>query len=278
MSASEDVQFILHAVKQIEERVKTLGAQQEARLKVLEEKEKHWQETKKKMKQTAEAAKSQIVLDVGGTKFTTTKETLLKFKNTYFSNMIKCGSVSEDGVYFIDRNPKLFEVVLDYLRCGVLNDAIGKSEIEKEFAFYSINLPEDYIFEAGKQAVVKDFYAVNKGTLLHQGKHTWTVKIENIGAPTDIGVVAPTHTASGNNQVKTIWALRNNGCVPLVSPSTKVFDGFKNGDTVRLDLDLDKKSLQFTVNSKKIDFSHADVVAPVHIAMCAGAGAKASIV
>lgn len=67
-----------------------------------------------------------ILFDVGGTLFPTTKQTLLSKKDTYFSAMLQSGywEPSEDGIYFIDRNPKFFGYILDYLRYGVL-DTVG---------------------------------------------------------------------------------------------------------------------------------------------------------
>jgi len=63
--------------------------------------------------------KPKIILDVGGSKFATTTETLLRVPGTFFYSMFS-GKFStkpgDDGCYFIDRNPLCFSYILDYLR------------------------------------------------------------------------------------------------------------------------------------------------------------------
>ena len=53
-----------------------------------------------------------------GQRFETSKVNLLRFENTYFTGLLGSGNwkPDADGSYFIDRNPKHFDVVLDYLR------------------------------------------------------------------------------------------------------------------------------------------------------------------
>lgn len=66
---------------------------------------------------------SRIVLDVGGERFTTSKSTLLRAEDSFFTAMLASGfwQPCEDGTYFIDRNPKYFGRILDYLRTGKLH-------------------------------------------------------------------------------------------------------------------------------------------------------------
>jgi hypothetical protein len=65
---------------------------------------------------------NKIKLDVGGTYFTTSKATLLKYKNSFFSGMFEgryeIHPDTADGSYFIDRNPAVFPIILDFLRDG----------------------------------------------------------------------------------------------------------------------------------------------------------------
>ena len=57
-------------------------------------------------------------IDVGGSKFTTSKSTLMAEKETYFHGLLANSdwAADEDGEFFIDRNPQFFGVILDYLR------------------------------------------------------------------------------------------------------------------------------------------------------------------
>jgi hypothetical protein len=59
-----------------------------------------------------------ITLNVGGTRFFTSKATLLNEPNSYFHALLESGAFNPDeaGEYFIDRNPRLFEPILDYWR------------------------------------------------------------------------------------------------------------------------------------------------------------------
>ncbi|PRP88975.1 hypothetical protein PROFUN_02253 [Planoprotostelium fungivorum] len=92
-----------------------------SRLKRVEEREAIWNLLTQTLEQNARQARSHVVLNVGGTRFETSKETLLKQKDTFFSALIESGSQpGEDDVYFIDRNPEFFTIILDYLRSGKL--------------------------------------------------------------------------------------------------------------------------------------------------------------
>jgi hypothetical protein len=57
-------------------------------------------------------------IDVGGSKFTTSKATLMAEKETYFHGLLSSSdkAADEDGEYFIDRNPRFFGIIVDYLR------------------------------------------------------------------------------------------------------------------------------------------------------------------
>jgi hypothetical protein len=61
-----------------------------------------------------------IELNVGGVFFTTTKKTLLLEPNTFFSELLESKSIPESkdstNRIFIDRNGRLFHLVLEYLR------------------------------------------------------------------------------------------------------------------------------------------------------------------
>jgi hypothetical protein len=60
-----------------------------------------------------------ILLDIGGKIFATSQPTLTNGKSHFFTAMFS-GKYStkpnEEGTYFIDRNPSMFQVILDYLR------------------------------------------------------------------------------------------------------------------------------------------------------------------
>jgi len=65
--------------------------------------------------------KDPIILNVGGKHFSTTLNTLRSGNGTFFEKMFRNGSTttcSADGTFFIDRNPKAFVYILDFIRTG----------------------------------------------------------------------------------------------------------------------------------------------------------------
>lgn len=84
-----------------------------------------------------------INLNVGGTRFSTTKQTLLLVPDTFFSALIsgRIPSMKDDSAaVFIDRDPSLFKIILNYLRTKQL-PAIENSQLDSlkhEAEFYGI--------------------------------------------------------------------------------------------------------------------------------------------
>lgn len=74
-------------------------------------------EFKKKLTQFASSS-SKVKLDIGGTIFVTTRHTLCK-EASMLSAMLNFNPEPDaDGAYFIDRNPRYFHFLLEYLRSG----------------------------------------------------------------------------------------------------------------------------------------------------------------
>ena len=73
-----------------------------------------------------EGVESIIALNVGGTRFQTSRQTLTADTNSMLAKMFDPESsfsapgVKKNGAYFLDRDPVLFGVVLHYLRSGHL--------------------------------------------------------------------------------------------------------------------------------------------------------------
>eukprot|EP01130_Rhizamoeba_saxonica_P002007 TRINITY_DN11818_c0_g1_i1.p1 TRINITY_DN11818_c0_g1~~TRINITY_DN11818_c0_g1_i1.p1 ORF type:complete len:324 (-),score=54.68 TRINITY_DN11818_c0_g1_i1:109-1080(-) len=91
--------------------------------------------------QEIDKAKYKVKLNVGGQIFVTSKTTLTKDKNSYFYGMISSNNwqPDEDGEYFIDRDPVVFNRILNYMRDGYL-DVNGLSQRER----YVLNKDLDY--------------------------------------------------------------------------------------------------------------------------------------
>jgi hypothetical protein len=86
-----------------------------------------------------------IVLNVGGVRYETYKSTLLKYPNTLLATMFSDRNrellVKDDnGEYFIDRNGKAFEAILDWYRTGQLlvPPSCTPEMIQRELDYFQI--------------------------------------------------------------------------------------------------------------------------------------------
>lgn len=90
------------------------------------------------------AMSSEIVhLNVGGTRFSTSQQTLTWNPNTFFTSLLS-GRISshkdESGAIFIDRDPKLFSVILNFLRTKEIQlRHVDLSALRHEAEFYGIS-------------------------------------------------------------------------------------------------------------------------------------------
>jgi len=93
-----------------------------------------------------------VKLNIGGTKFTTSKTTLINMGDNFFSRLVQ-GTISsyvdEEGYYFVDRNGDLFGPILDFLRTGslIIPPVISVRAILCEADFYSIDLSHSFCGE-----------------------------------------------------------------------------------------------------------------------------------
>ncbi|GAM27045.1 hypothetical protein SAMD00019534_102200 [Acytostelium subglobosum LB1] len=94
---------------------------------------------------TGSSSRSLVKLNIGGTKYLTTRDTLLSAQSTFFTALLSgsCGNAMDsDGHYFIDRDGDIFAHILSYMRTGYFNasDHIQQRRalIYREADFYGI--------------------------------------------------------------------------------------------------------------------------------------------
>jgi hypothetical protein len=83
-----------------------------------------------------------IHLNVGGTKFSTSRQTLTCVQDSFFTSLLS-GRIptcrDETGALFIDRDPKLFSIILNFLRTKELDvNGVDISVLRHEAEFYGV--------------------------------------------------------------------------------------------------------------------------------------------
>lgn len=85
-----------------------------------------------------------VQLNVGGKQFATTRHTLLSIPDTFFTSLLDGEGLpttrDKNGAIFIDRDPKLFTIILSYLRSFQLYN-VNKENVDMvrhEAEFYGI--------------------------------------------------------------------------------------------------------------------------------------------
>jgi len=207
--------------KELEARFKAKELQLKKKEKALEEREAKINSLVLRVRKDSEAAKHRIKLQVGDKIFTTTKETLCKFPDTYFSAMMSSSNWRPEGdAYFIDRNPILFSLILEGMRMGRL-DLTELNEDQKKLmdqeldyfllsdAFYPFNWSKERIGESLKvDAEKRIITAVGEDTKYRVG--TSNRVFLNVQDAPDLFTFRVLHTGrSGINNNNAYMEVRN---------------------------------------------------------------------
>ena len=92
-----------------------------------------------------------VMLDVGGQRFHTSHDTLCTKSDSIFRSMFGGDFLSEqqeDGSTFVDRDPRLFGHVLDFMRHGcafLLSCHPPRSPLQRELQFYGLSSARDSV-------------------------------------------------------------------------------------------------------------------------------------
>jgi len=137
------------------------------------------------MQDSFEKSKSKVKLNVGGTVFTTSKSNLTSVKDSFFFYMLsnEKWKPDEDGEYFIDRDPKYFELILHQHRYGEC-DYSHLSDFEKnmfkvDIDFYGLGSLFPELVKKERQMIKIDDRHDSKGILYWIGTREGTSVWEN---------------------------------------------------------------------------------------------------
>jgi len=90
-----------------------------------------------------------VVLNVGGQRFEVSRSTLTKYPNSKLGHMFLAENKhllkpDKKGEFFFDRNPKIFEVILDFYRTGklVVSPDIPTNKLREELKFFELQWEE----------------------------------------------------------------------------------------------------------------------------------------
>ncbi|KAI1706907.1 BTB/POZ domain-containing protein [Ditylenchus destructor] len=94
-------------------------------------------------KTNSTAGSDWVRLNVGGTVFQTTKDTLSRYPDTFLARLVNGGIPSdkdESGAYLIDADPEHFRTILNYLRRGSvkLDGTMNLEDLLREADFYNV--------------------------------------------------------------------------------------------------------------------------------------------
>lgn len=105
-----------------------------------------------------------VKLNVGGRKFDTTESTLLSRGTNFLSALVTSHLPSlrdDEGRYFIDRSGAIFDILIEFLRTGILTipPSLPREAVAVEADYYGINLP---IFEPSSNKIAFGLFVSSK--------------------------------------------------------------------------------------------------------------------
>eukprot|EP01122_Echinamoeba_exundans_P016356 TRINITY_DN8259_c0_g1_i1.p1 TRINITY_DN8259_c0_g1~~TRINITY_DN8259_c0_g1_i1.p1 ORF type:complete len:493 (+),score=84.03 TRINITY_DN8259_c0_g1_i1:108-1586(+) len=137
---------------ELSKEIKALQLTMDRLIQQAEEDRKSWKKVEEDSRLRLAQIKSKIRLNVGGTIFSTSKTTLMRFPVTVFSVMLSTNiwtpdAYGGDGIYFFDRNAHVMDHVLDYMANGWIRTEILSPQdlksLKDDLAYFEIPYYED---------------------------------------------------------------------------------------------------------------------------------------
>jgi hypothetical protein len=125
-------------------KLETIEAQIDKESDLVEERKEKWNYLEKEVKNVVQLnnQKDLITLNVGGTRFTTTRQTLLSVKDSLFERLLTSNRIDTHQEIFIDRSAEYFHYILDFYRNKKVNyrkfEKKGLERLREEADYYYI--------------------------------------------------------------------------------------------------------------------------------------------
>ena len=139
----------------LKSRLESIESHLEGQMKDLEVREEKWKKMDDQVQDIIKSQNEIVRINVGGKKFATRSETLLSVKDTLFYKLILSKRFNLQEEIFFDRSPKMFAVILDYLRYHRIDyKRFTREETEElrvEAEYYEIGDILEYLEERLKE-------------------------------------------------------------------------------------------------------------------------------
>ncbi|EGD75412.1 hypothetical protein PTSG_06488 [Salpingoeca rosetta] len=243
---------------------------------------------------------SRVKLDIGGTVFATSKQTLTKFAKSFFAGMFSGRhelQPEDDGSFFVDRDPFVFRHVLNFMRGQPPKlDRLSKAELEalrEDAEFYQLpellealtppkpttckfTPGEKYTLNTRQDTVTKtvDNYQWDTNALGEAipatGITTVRFTIMQTGGAILLGLAPSSFNRDGTSMFnQSGWFVHTNSTLysgPPTSFRGKTYDAstgrLSNGAVVDMVVDRNARTISFIVNGTNAGVAYQNVFQP----------------
>ena len=126
----------------LKSRLEAIEGQLEGQLKELEVREDKWKRIDDQLNELLKSSGEIVKFNVGGKKFSTRKDTILKQPDSLLGRLVDNERVDLNEELFFDRTPKYFPYILDYLRFNKINykrfNKEELKELQEEVNYYEV--------------------------------------------------------------------------------------------------------------------------------------------
>ena len=163
-------------------RLETIESQLTGQMKEIENREQKWKSMEERCDKIYCNQTDIVRFNVGGEKFATSVNTLLRTPNTLFCKLIESGRLDLKEEIFFDRSAEIFPFILDFLRTKDIN---YKNFSKDQLAILKEDAEYYNIYEITSHLNVKlqdiEFVSfTSSGSYIYNGKTAGTNKVEDL--------------------------------------------------------------------------------------------------